>query len=173
MRLDEKVEFTREYVRELLSIARAKYSTFNLRDDEVEVLFTLGGESAGCGGYHRKRKQWFVDFNRRLLQENWQDYLDETIAHEVAHVVADYVAWKLQQRDPGHGLLWKAIMYEFKCEPSRCHNYDVSAVSNAKRHARTFTYVCGCREYNLSAGKHMNRKIKTCPLCNEELVIKS
>ena len=166
MRIDEKICFTENLVLQLLAKARSEITFFKLDDSDVSVRFTLGGSSAGQAGKDKKTGVWFVNFNRRLMSDdnNWQDYVDETIIHEVAHIIAF-----VTKLDRGHGPNWKAIMRKLGAVPSRCHDYDVSAVSRSRRHAVKYIYKCNCSTYSLSRVNHKKEDKKACPLCDTPL----
>ena len=62
-----------------------------------------------------------------LFVEHMETFVQETIPHEVAHLVAAKV-----YEDTGHGKGWKSVMVEcYKLEPARCHN-----MANSKYEAR-------------------------------------
>ena len=82
-----------------------------------------------------------VDFNAVLLVANEQAFMDDTIPHEVAHLICYKLhGWIKRGRGISHhGVEWKKIMRDFGCVPSTCHNLDVSKV---KRKMREFLYSC-------------------------------
>ena len=107
-----------------------------------------------------------VRFNKQLLLENQQGFIDRTVGHELAHIVAYQLYGK--EIKP-HGREWKMVMRMFGQEPSRCHSFDVSNVSTRKTH----TYECGCRTFQLTSVRH-NKIIKgkssyTCNKCKGAL----
>lgn len=170
MRIDDKIRFTRKLVLQLLARGRSRIVDFKVQDSKVDIRFTMTGMSAGCAG--RKQGQYYVNFNRRLMNDddNWQDYVQETIAHEVSHVIAFAVAAHHKTKYPPHGKQWKYIMKTLGYTPSRTHDYDVSAAQN--KATRTWNYKCECNTYKLSRVNH--KKIvmgepRTCPICDCEL----
>ena len=65
-------------------------------------------------------------FNLTLLEENWNDFLQQTVGHEVAHHVAYWVYGVAA--DP-HGQEWKEVMVDvFGLPATRCHSYDVDVI---------------------------------------------
>lgn len=75
-------------------------------------------------------------FNLQLYRENSEDFLKQTVPHEVAHLVAHQL---FGDRIQPHGEEWQLIMRGvYELPPHRCHNYAV------KR--RTVTrYIYRCR----------------------------
>lgn len=72
-------------VRESLCIAEKHFSkTFALDD----VLFDLGGKAAGQLVYCKKRSSYKIRINRGLLQMDPDHVINQTIPHEVSHLVA-------------------------------------------------------------------------------------
>jgi len=102
------------------------------------VDFDLKG---GCAGKATPSKH-HISLNGVLLVENFEAYLEDTIPHEVAHIVCHVKYGWLRTANGGishHGKEWKAIMRALGAEPTRCHNMDVS---NVKRKMRQFSYFC-------------------------------
>ena len=127
--------------------------------DWFGVKGTVGGK-ADC-----LRNKILVNWG--LMVRNFQVYCDQTIRHEYAHLLA----WKLHGRlmlgDP-HGLRWQQVIIRLGGKPNRCHNYDVSEVTNTKK------YTCKCpdKTWNLSIQRHNKalRGVKySCPKCRSVL----
>jgi SprT protein len=120
----------------------------NVTMPRTEIRFDLRGTSAGqarVGGVGAA----LIRYNPTLLQLHPQQFIENTVAHEVAHVVA-YV-----RNGPGirpHGPEWKSVMRRFGVEPSRCHGYDVSRLRT--RSLQRFTYRCGCGTHEISSIRH-------------------
>lgn len=71
--------------------------------------------------------QWRIQLNEQLCKENIEDFMQDTIPHEVAHLIAYKVFG-----DDGHGDGWKSVMRALGLNPSRCHNYDTSHVEGKR-----------------------------------------
>lgn len=81
--------------------------------------FHVKGKVAGWAHYQAN----VMRFNRKLMLENWQDFIEDTVPHECAHLIA----WQLKGREGvGHGFWWKHVMVSLGVEPKRCHSYDTS-----------------------------------------------
>ena len=102
------------------------------------IKFNLTGTRAGTANYGKRA----LRFNRKLLVDNPEHFLNETCPHEVAHIVQFWKYWgKVNDLQP-HGREWRKIMVEiFRIPPKRCHKLDVSKV---KRKTQEFRYTCNC-----------------------------
>ena len=99
------------------------------------VQLNLRGETAGQAWPERN----LLRLNRVLLEENQQHYLEHTLGHEVAHLIADKIYGK---KIRPHGSEWKYVMESvFNLPALRTHNYDTRRASK-----RPFAYRCKCPE---------------------------
>lgn len=159
---------------------------FNTDLKMPEIDFNLKGT---CGGKYSIRKN-IVKINLILFAENVEDYLNQTIPHEVAHAFqyhlchlknvtnqAFYGAKKIMP----HGKEWKQIMRAFGKDPKRTHSYDVS---NAKirRIAKNHVYVCGCKDPHYLSDTCHKRALRAtqlghaaykCRICKKHLIYQS
>jgi SprT protein len=131
-----------------------------------EIRYDLQGTAAGMVMFPHNR-QAIIRFNPLLLEHNRQDFISQTVAHEVAHLVARTLYGKSIRP---HGREWQAVMHFFGVEPQRCHDYATEHLSVRKM--RRFPYVCGCQTHQLSTIRH-NRIQKgqdyCCRRCGEAL----
>jgi len=67
----------------------------------------------------------FIDLSCYLMSNNAQAFADDTIPHELCHMIA----WRLYQ-DRGHGKGWKFTMQKMGLTPTRCH--DMETLNQAK-----------------------------------------
>lgn len=58
-----------------------------------------------------------VRFSAELMHEHTQNFIDDTIPHEVAHIVANNVFGA-----KGHGAAWKRVMLALGVNPTRLHS---------------------------------------------------
>ncbi len=110
-----------------------------------EFQLKLRGQAAGKAWPQSNR----LAFNALLYQQNQTLFLRQTVAHEVAHLLA----WQLY--GPAirpHGKEWQTIMRQvFGLPAERCHHYRLPP------QLKTFyDYDCGCpqRRHALSAWRH-------------------
>ncbi|MEX6502654.1 SprT family zinc-dependent metalloprotease [Pseudomonas zhanjiangensis] len=110
-----------------------------------EVSFKLRGQKAGVAHLTENR----LRFNLQLYRENRDDFLRQTVAHEVAHLVAHQLFGLHIQP---HGEEWQLIMRGvYELPPLRCHSYAVQ-----RRQVMRFIYRCSCPqgEFPFSAQRH-------------------
>lgn len=127
------------------------------------VSFDLRGKTAGQAYYQKNH----IRLNPVLFTENIEEFLGDTVPHEVAHLVARQL--HLPKTIQSHGVEWQAVMRDFGLKPRRCHSYDVTNAQVGKAYA----YRCGCRDHTLSSRKHLavTRGARyTCRKCRELLV---
>lgn len=113
--------------------ARERYQLHNW--ERPVFSFDLKGTTAGQAHLGLNK----IKINEGLFIRNKEEFLRQTLGHEVAHLAA-YKAFN----DRGHGSGWRRVMIDFRLEPKRCHSYDVSEVRT--RVTRRFLYTCGCSQ---------------------------
>ncbi|WP_310197672.1 SprT family zinc-dependent metalloprotease [Pseudomonas hunanensis] len=110
-----------------------------------QVSFKLRGQKAGVAHLHEN----LLRFNLQLYRDNQDDFLRQTVAHEVAHLVAHQL---FGDRIQPHGEEWQLIMRGvYELPPNRCHNYAVQ-----RRTATRYIYQCPCpqSDFPFSAQRH-------------------
>jgi SprT protein len=110
-----------------------------------DVSFKLRGQKAGVAHLHENR----LRFNPKLYTDNREHFLEQTVAHEVAHLVAHQL---FGDRIQPHGEEWQLIMRGvYELPPDRCHTYEIE-----RRARNAFIYQCACpeREFPLSSQRH-------------------
>lgn len=118
---------------------------FNQRFTRPQVSFKLRGQKAGVAHLHEN----LLRFNPQLYRENREHFLKQTVAHEVAHLIAHCM---FGNRIRAHGEEWQLIMrgvYDLPAD--RCHSYEV-----ARRQVSRFIYRCECpaRDFPFTAQRH-------------------
>ncbi|WP_201245780.1 SprT-like domain-containing protein [Halochromatium salexigens] len=164
----EASKLRRASVADLIAVAEARTRALlgRLERTRIEIRFDLRGKSAGQVRI-RPDGRALIRYNLELLKRGGADFIEETIPHEVAHVLA------YQCHGPGirpHGAEWQRIMRMLGAEPTRCHDYDVSGLETRTLHY--FDYHCGCMAHRLSSIRH-NKVAKgqryLCKRCGEPL----
>lgn len=128
-----------------------------------EVSFKLRGGHAGVAEPGRQR----LRFNRQLLLENGQPFVDEVVPHEVAHLLA-YALFGRRIRP--HGVEWQSIMRDvLGCIPKTRHGFDVKKAAR-----QSFIYACQCqdREHALTIIRHRRMsqgQVYVCRVCRQPL----
>ncbi|WP_263146452.1 SprT family zinc-dependent metalloprotease [Pseudomonas sp. RIT-PI-AD] len=118
---------------------------FKRRFTRPEVSFKLRGQKAGVAHLTENK----LRFNPRLYQENLDNFLRQTVPHEVAHLIAHQL---FGGRIQPHGEEWQLIMRGvYELPPDRCHTYAVE-----RRKATRFVYRCACvdNDFPFSAQRH-------------------
>jgi SprT protein len=144
---------------------------FDVRMALPKISFDTGGATTAGRAWCSK---WLVEFHMGYLKENKEDYINRTVPHEVAHLVAHYVHCKVKgkKRINPHGREWKFKMEKvFGLPSTRCHNYRKPAGYIKD----TFQYVCACKTYDLSIIRHRRVSKGTvykCNKCRKPLIFK-
>lgn len=126
-----------------------------------EISFDLRGMKAGVAYL----QQNLLKFNPVLLQENPQEFIQQVVPHELAHLLV----YQLYGRVKPHGKEWQGIMRElFGLPPDTCHQFDIRSVQG-----ETFAYACQCQVHHLSKRRHLriqrDQREYICRKCQETL----
>jgi SprT protein len=113
-----------------------------------EVRFDLRGQAAGQARLAAGQAGQ-IRYNDRLLRDNPAEFLAQTVAHEVAHLVAYRV---FGPRIRPHGREWRAVMALFGAPPQRCHRFAVAR--DATRRLPRPPSHCACRTHALTSIRH-------------------
>jgi SprT protein len=139
---------------------------FQIPTPPAKIDFDLRGQSAGqvrCPLQGLPR----VRYNLQLLVENGEKFLQRTVPHESAHIIAYQV---FGTRIRPHGEQWQRIMALFGADPSRCHDFDTRRALT--RRLAQFAYHCACQEHALSSIRHRRAQrgqIYCCRACGQAL----
>jgi len=133
----------------------------------VDHFVALGNEALGidmegphvkfdkrgtCGG-----TAWYammeLNFNAGLMVDNWDEFINQVIPHEVAHLLKDHKYGHGRGHNSAHGINWQRVMRALGVNPDRTHSMDVSKVAKPKK---KYIYVCtgGKKEVVLSSVRH-------------------
>lgn len=161
----ENIQKTQDKVKETVDKLNSIYG-FNMKIPKI--YFDVKGTNAGLA----KFRTMSVHFNEKLAVNNWEDFIDNTVPHEVCHLAVWQRCLFLRKKFPSpHGATWKLMMSQVGAIPKRTHDYDVSEV---RRGTKRYEYDCGCdKRVEVSAIIHnritKGRKYK-CNRCNNLLV---
>lgn len=118
---------------------------------EASIDFSLRGRCAGQAMVDHSGET-SLRINQQLLAENLDDFLSNTIPHEVAHLVVNWQARGKRQRPRPHGPEWQAVMQDcYDLLPKRCHSFRTTP---ARVVPRPFLYTCNCSEHRLTSIMH-------------------
>lgn len=122
----ETKEKVAKRVTELLDKASANWPQCFFSTPTIE--YNLQGDVAGYAAYSRNA----IRLNAELLAKNEEDFIKQTVGHEVAHLVARRVySWKISR---SHGIEWQRVMQVFNLPADRCHSYETTPARVHKTH---------------------------------------
>jgi len=107
-----------------------------------EYLFNQRGRAAGTAYLQRN----LIKINPTLFSNNREEFLQQVIAHEVAHLIVFQHYGKVRP----HGKEWQHVMNNaFKLPASTTHHFDIKEVVG-----KQFSYYCACTTHQLSIIRH-------------------
>jgi len=134
--------------RSLLADAEHWFRRYRVAPPQPELRFDLTGRSAGQVRFAPGRPP-VIRFNLAIAARHPGQFVDETVAHEVAHLVT---AACFPRARP-HGPEWRSVMASFGWDDApRCHQFAVP--QDQVRRQRRWRYTCGCRVHALSTTRH-------------------
>ncbi len=105
-----------------------------------------------------------IELNAVYLVTARQAMLDETVAHELAHLLVFHVSPR--RRQPPHGALWQDIMRDwFEVEPERTHRFPSTGLR--ARRQRRWAYRCSCTAHELTTVRHRRAERGAVYLCRQ------
>lgn len=138
--------------------------TYNMNyEHDFSLTGSIGGQVVYSGKYPRIR------WNMYIAERNVKDYIYQTVAHEVAHLVvracqsAKFANYRGKVQS--HGWQWQKLMMAINRTPKRCHNYEtVRGKSSTKWQ---YKGECGCI-LSLSTVRHNRQQTgKTNYVCGK------
>jgi len=136
--------------------------------EHIIVDFDLKGRISGM--YRRKKNHRVIRYNSYIFAKYFEDSLETTIPHEVAHYITDMMFKKCRP----HGNEWRGVMQAFDANASRTCDYDLEGIP--VRVYQRHEYHCLCMTHEITSRRH--NKIQNsnaryhCKKCNEELTLK-
>ena len=130
------IEQIQNVLQKYIDIINGKQTRHNFVMPSIEIL-ELGKVAGDANGHQGHGDGGRVRFNKTLLAENEQEFIDTIIPHEFAHIVVH----KMYGSGPrAHGKEFKNVMRHFGANESTYHNMDVdNALRNAGKPARSKT----------------------------------
>lgn len=107
------------------------------------ISYALTGTTAGMAYYRHN----LLKFNAKLLVENEQEFIENTVPHELAHLATELIYPEAHKRSTStgkrnpHGHQWQSIMHTLGVEAKRCHSYDTSGT--VRRKSTSVEVECG------------------------------
>lgn len=162
--LREEIEFQTLYYLE-------RYNNLTQKDIQpCQHKFDLKGRCAGMFCEHSDKK--YFRWNTLLALENTDEYLKQTVGHEVAHfIVRTNEKANNKMRSKPHGTSWQVTMQILGLSADRCHSFKVT-------HNRPIECTCPCgytsrltiRKYKNMVKTIFNKTADTaylCPKCRQ------
>lgn len=150
-------------IKECVWIAQSRYGKY-FRIPTVS--YDIRGAVAGKAFIYQNH----IKLNPVLLRENKDHFINQTVPHEVAHLIAHQV---YGNRIRPHGREWASIMSLFGRPANRCHSYEVTRSRTVKMHE----VKCGCKTKMISSIRY-NRMVKglatyKCKRCHQLINLSS
>lgn len=128
------------------------------------VRFDLRGRAAGKADLDK----WDIRINSDLLTRYPLEIIQQTVPHEVAHLIA--AAWHGRFAIKAHGPEWRNVMRLFGKAPNRLH----TMVTLPARTTRTFPTKCECADPVPITAVRYNRLVSgkrtySCRLCGARI----
>jgi SprT protein len=104
--------------------------------------------------------QNLIELSQKLLKDNLQGFLDDTLPHEFCHLLSHKLYGELGK---GHSNEWKHTMLALGYKPERCHSYETQ-----RRVVKTTKFTCGCQIHEVTPQRKawMRRgKVYSCTKC--------
>jgi len=128
-----KAEFV-ACVRECQANARRLFPAFKLTDEELPIVFVWSGRVAGMA--KRRKNVYNLEFNIEAIHRDRAEMVDNTIPHEMAHIVDMY----LHGGKSSHGPRWQSIIQALGGSPERTHDIPLTKA----RRSRKYLYQASC-----------------------------
>lgn len=102
-----------------------------------------------------------VRLNPVFLNAYGDEFIADTVGHEVAHIAVFTIYYKGRgRRVSPHGYEWASVMATIGQDASRCHNFDVPAGISVGKQKAKYNYKCtGCGAI-ITAGPKVHAKIQ-------------
>ncbi len=138
----------REKIEATLEICRKRYGKAL---PFPTLHFRQSGRVAGYyqppSAFHGKPES--LNINPDYFKKYYDEQLNVTVPHEVAHYVVHHVFGNVQT----HGREWASVMRVIGLPPDRCHTFSVEGVKT-RQVAKPFHYGCGCVTHHFTKLKH-------------------
>jgi len=138
-----------------------------LQIDSIEIMFDLKGCSSGM--FVVKQDRQYIRYNEIIFSHYFDDNLNNTVAHEVAHYVV-FCLHGIRKVKP-HGIEWKQVMALFEVKPEVTSSYDTSILPLHRQ--KQHRYSCACMTHQLSTTRHNKvqgkKAVYKCRKCRQSL----
>lgn len=143
----------RERIEHTYQVAEQRYGRTFTRPSLI--TYNVRGKVAGKA-YTRTGQ---IDFNKQILLENLDTFINRTPGHEAAHLIAFQLCGVAD-----HGPVWRQVMLRTGQAPIRCHSFVVKT---------PYEYVCGCDTIHYFTKNRHTRVIGgtvySCRICKQQM----
>lgn len=122
---------------------------FGISFRNPEIVFTKNGATIGKGGIMMGHRP-YLQFSVEAIQKGWDEMVNDTLPHEVAHVVDMLIRGRTN-----HDRHWKAICIRLGGSGKRTHSMEVSKA----RKTRKYIYVATCGT-EIKVGANIHKKLQ-------------
>lgn len=119
-----------------IEVTQRARSTWDMAGLKVFLRFDLRGRAAGEAQLFRRKGEGILRLNVEAFHLAPAEMLEDTIPHEVAHLVA---GWTRLGR--GHDAGWRRIAVELGSSGKRCHTLNLTPARRTLQH--TYRATCG------------------------------
>jgi SprT protein len=143
------------------------HSKLGREEPPVKPTLSFSNRMTSTAGYAYMSKN-HIQLSNYFMSREGREVFDETIGHEVAHIVAYQ-----QFKDRGHGNGWKHVMRKIGLPPRACRSSDFYK-PRTNRTTR-YSYNCPCGQlHTLSAnrmGRIRNGRKYVCLKCSRRISV--
>ena len=120
------------------------------------IIYNLDGTTGGLADYTRKT----IYLNPTFLKNHTDDYVNQTVVHEFAHLANDVLfphdLSLASGKRKSHGKNWKSLMINLGVEPRIHHHYNIEHVHAKKKYRN---YMCTCCNADIKVSQIRHRRI--------------
>jgi SprT protein len=116
-----------------------------------ELVFELKGKTAGYAHYRENK----INLNSEALAKHTDETINETLPHEIAHLLAFQIYGIERIRHNPHGLEWRQVARRIGCNGDRCHSMDLTPAKKTRK----FQYNCN-QGHKFTLGLNLHRKVE-------------
>ena len=134
-------------VREVVALAQRRYG-FDIRFQDLDIKFVEKGRAAAQASHRRMTNQYGLKFSLESADLDIKEMLEDTIPHEVAHLVNFYDSSTGSNHDGG----WISTCIALGGSGARCH----TQVLTKAKYRKSYVYVTSSGNERIikSAAKH-------------------
>lgn len=136
-------------IRTCLKTAGVKYFNDENHFDEFDVRLDLRGKAAGMAGYKSRfgERHYFLRFNVEAMRLDWDGFVNDTIPHEIAHIIC----FMCPEMGKNHDAGWQNVCIALGGSGKLYHSLKLTPGRRTKK----FMYVASCgTEIVLSTIRH-------------------